>query len=226
MPEYTAARRISVYLSMPTGEINTSSIVHHALGQGKKVFIPYTYSLQTPKEGQPKSIMDMVELHSVQDFESLQPDKWGIPTPSKDSIASRTNCFGGEGITKGEARDEGHGLDLIIMPGMAFDAQFGRLGHGKGFYDYFLARCHQESRMPFRGKIYWHSTGRRLTNHVVVGLSLTEQFLAPNESVPMDASDFHLDALITGDGEMRRAQPDRLQSDRLQSGRLQSVVDK
>ncbi|KAL1800843.1 hypothetical protein ACET3X_001185 [Alternaria dauci] len=187
MPEYKAARRISVYLSMPGGEISTRDIVRNALEEGKKVFIPYTYSLEAPKPGQPKSIMDMVELRSVQDFESLEPDNWGIPTPSKESISSRANCFGGTGITNGETDGVSAGLDLIVMPGMAFDSHFGRLGHGKGFYDYFLTRCHQVLRMPFR-----------------VGLSLTEQFLPPNESVPMDSSDFRLDALITGDGELRR----------------------
>lgn len=152
MPEYKAAQRISIYLSMPTGEINTSNIVRDALAQGKKVFIPYTYKLQSPAAGQPQSVMDMVELRSVTDFESLQPDKWGIPTPSEDSIASRANCFGGTGITNAQVAGTDAGLDLIVMPGMAFDSQFGRLGHGKGFYDYFLTRCHQASRMPFRGK--------------------------------------------------------------------------
>jgi 5-formyltetrahydrofolate cyclo-ligase len=166
MPEYKAARRISVYLSMPGGEISTSGIVRDALAQGKKVFIPYTYNLSSPAEGQPKSIMDMVELQSMNDFESLKPDKWGIPTPSKDSISSRANCFGGSGVTNGEMTNVSEGLDLIVMPGMAFDSDFGRLGHGKGFYDYFLTRCHQASRMPFRGKNYWHCICGGLTNHV------------------------------------------------------------
>jgi 5-formyltetrahydrofolate cyclo-ligase len=152
MPEYKAARRISVYLSMPGGEVSTSNIVHDALAQGKKVFIPYTYKASSPKEGQPTSIMDMVELQSMSDFESLAADKWGIPTPSEDSISSRANCFGSAGIKNGITPDGSEGLDLIVMPGMAFDSDFGRLGHGKGFYDYFLARCHQASRMPFRGK--------------------------------------------------------------------------
>ena len=58
--------------------------------------------------------------------------------------------------------------------------------------------------MPFRGKNYWLCVFGGLTNQVEVGLSLTEQFLPPNESVPMDSSDFRLDALITGDGELRR----------------------
>ncbi|KAJ4292089.1 hypothetical protein N0V90_009988 [Kalmusia sp. IMI 367209] len=191
MPEYKAATRISVYLSMPSGEISTMGIVRHALGQGKRVFIPYTYKPSHSNKDQPQSIMDMLELHSIQDLESLQPDKWNIPTPSEDSIPDRVNSFGGKGVTNGaNATLSGEaGLDLIIMPGMAFDSSFGRLGHGKGFYDYYLSRCHDASRMPFR-----------------VGLSLTEQLLPPDESVPMDTSDFRLDALITGDGELRRAQ--------------------
>lgn len=166
MPEYKAARRISVYLSMSEGEISTSSIVLDALDQGKKVFIPYTYNLSSAAEGQPKSIMDMVELQSKNDVESLQPDSWGIPTPSNDSISSRANCFGGTGVTNGEITIVSEGLDLIVMPGMAFDSKFGRLGHGKGFYDYFLARCHQASRMPFRGKNYWYCICGGLTDHV------------------------------------------------------------
>ncbi|CAE7174632.1 hypothetical protein CFE70_005195 [Pyrenophora teres f. teres 0-1] len=189
MPEYQAARRISVYLSMPGGEISTTDIVRNALDQGKKVFIPYTYNLDSPKQGQPKSIMDMVELQSMADFDSLQSDKWGIPTPSQDSISSRANCFGGTGITNGNTEAVHTGLDLIVMPGMAFDAQFGRLGHGKGYYDYFLSRCHKVSHMPFR-----------------VGLSLTEQFLPPNERVPMSSSDFRLDAIVTGHGKLLRAE--------------------
>lgn len=188
MPEYKAARRISVYLSMPGGEISTSNIVRDALDQGKKVFIPYTYNPTTSKENQPKSIMDMVELRSMADFESLQPDKWGIPTPNKDSISSRANCFGSVGITNGVSENISDGLDLIVMPGMAFDVNYGRLGHGKGFYDYFLTRCHQASRMPRQ-----------------VGLSLTEQLLPSNESVPMDSSDYRLDALVTGDGALHCA---------------------
>jgi 5-formyltetrahydrofolate cyclo-ligase len=206
MPEYQKATRISVYLSMPGGEISTSGIVRHALDQGKKVFIPYTYNQKDPVQGQPKSIMDMLELRSMDDFESLEPDKWGIPTPSEGSIASRANCFGGQGITDGATANLSEGLDLIVMPGMAFDSSFGRLGHGKGFYDYFLARCHKVSRMPFRGENYWYCKCAGLTNHTVVGLSLTEQFLPPNESVPMDSSDFRLDALITGDGQLHRAE--------------------
>ncbi|KAH6612132.1 hypothetical protein C7974DRAFT_323597 [Boeremia exigua] len=203
-PEYKAAKRISVYLSMPAGEIMTNSIVHDAIAQGKQVFVPHTYGRKC-HDG-PKSIMDMLQLASLSDFEACEPDKWGIPTFGEDTISTRENCFGTTGTTRGNNDNITDGLDLIVMPGMAFDSEFGRLGHGKGYYDFFLQRCHQASRMPFRGKKYWYSyMADGLTNHVKVGLALTEQLLPPGESIPMDQSDYRLDALITGDGEVRRA---------------------
>lgn len=153
---------------MPTGEISTSSIVHDALAQGKRVFVPYTYRPGELKEGQPQSIMDMVELLSINDFESFEADAWNIPTPSKASISSRSNSFGGVGTTDGDvpkATEGDSGLDLIVMPGMAFDTNFGRLGHGKGFYDFFLRRCQESSRVPFRGKKDLYPLLVMLTNH-------------------------------------------------------------
>ena len=35
--------------------------------------------------------------------------------------------------------DETKDIDLIVVPGMAFDEKGGRIGNGKGFYDKFLA---------------------------------------------------------------------------------------
>lgn len=157
MPEYRSAKSVSIYLAMPKGEISTTMILHDALEQQKRVFIPYTYKPAEPKEGQPKSIMDMLELRSVAEYEGLKRDGWGIPTLTADQAASRANSFGGTGLTDGAADASpasDSGLDLIVMPGMAFDAGFGRLGHGKGFYDHFLQRCHQWGRLPFRGKTF------------------------------------------------------------------------
>ncbi|KAK8207350.1 5-formyltetrahydrofolate cyclo-ligase-like protein [Phyllosticta capitalensis] len=196
LPEYQAARRVSIYLSMPSGEISTAGIVHDALANGKKVFVPYTYNRSINPELKPKSIMDMVELFSTSDFDSFQSDKWGIPTPSDDSIASRRNTFGGKGRSEGvfpPAGETESGLDLIVVPGMVFDSELGRLGHGKGFYDFFFDRCAE------------HSTQVERPRPFLVGLALAEQVLPPDQSVPMDSTDWRLDALITGAGQVLRS---------------------
>lgn len=73
--------------------------------------------------------MDMLSIGSRTDYHSLEPDSWGIPSISKHSLLHRKNCLEGE-----------EGLDLIVVPGVAFDEGFRRLGHGKGYYDYFMAR--------------------------------------------------------------------------------------
>ena len=142
--EYVSAKRISVYLSMPAGEISTTPIVEDALRQGKKVFIPCISKALSPVTGgHPASLMDMLALHSKADFEAFARDSWGIPTPSMDSISERENCLGDIGRGKAEwvGTEEGEGgLDLIVMPGMAFDTGLRRLGHGKGYYDFFLQR--------------------------------------------------------------------------------------
>jgi len=135
LPEYQNAKSVAVFLSMPSGELSTRSIVHDAFQRGKEVYIPYIRNVDKV------SVMDMLALESINEFESLQPDKWGIPSLQPTQIPGRRDCF------------SGNGLDLIVMPGMAFDSEFRRLGHGKGYYDHFLKRYSEwSSKMPFLGK--------------------------------------------------------------------------
>ena len=159
MPEYRRARNVSVYLSMPKEELSTGSIVYDAFMKGKEVFVPYIHKSAFTEPGKPKSLMNMVSLHSEADYESLQPDAWGIPTPSLETIEQRKHCLN-EIESEGAAQTSHdiENLDLIIMPGVAFDTSRGRLGHGKGFYDYFLQRYQnraalagKESEKPFLG---------------------------------------------------------------------------
>lgn len=123
--------------------------------------MPYMYKLLDPDPNQPKSIMDALELRSLTEYESLKPDKWGIPSLDEESIPNRSNSFGGSGLSQAHVtplRDDASGLDLVVVPGVAFDSDLGRLGHGKGYYDHFLERCAQQSKvdnnvkMPFIGK--------------------------------------------------------------------------
>jgi len=63
-------------------------------------------------------------------------------------------------------------LDLVLVPGVAFDLQGRRLGRGKGFYDQMLASV--------RG--------------TTCGVAFDEQIV---ESIPVESHDVHLNCILT-----------------------------
>lgn len=141
-------------MSMPGREISTGEIVDDALRSGKEVFIPFIYKTPTDESHKVrKEVMDMLQLRSLEDRNSLKADKWGIPSIGSDTVDGRLNCFGGMGVTDGAMpEDRGDSLDVIVMPGLAFDLDLSRLGHGKAYYDTFLERCCYGGRKkPFLG---------------------------------------------------------------------------
>ena len=168
MPEYKSAARVGIYLSMPNGEVRTRQIVLEVLRQGKEVFVPYIHKSSFSNETKPASVMDMVSLESLTDYETLKPDAWGIPSIPKESLGTRRHTLGSNSealqslsgsesvASESEIQAERlalEKLDVIIMPGVAFDRSLGRLGHGKGFYDFFLERYHKSkpASRPFLG---------------------------------------------------------------------------
>jgi 5-formyltetrahydrofolate cyclo-ligase len=70
-------------------------------------------------------------------------------------------------------------LDLIIMPGVAFDQTGSRVGMGKGYYDHFLA---DKKGIPR------------------IGLAYSEQVLA---HVPRNTYDEPVDMIVTEKGVIR-----------------------
>lgn len=189
---YQEAKRIGIYLSMPTGELQTDALVRHALGTGKQVFVPYLFKSSNPPLDTPKSMMDMVDLKDLSNYESLKRDSWGIPTIGADTVQEREHV-----LSKG-----GQTLDMILMPGVAFDIDpesgfIRRLGHGKGFYDYFLHRykqahgSHGEKKGPD-------------TDLLLYGLALEEQFLNSDagNTVPVGEHDNLLHGLMVGGGKI------------------------
>ncbi|KAI4287321.1 MAG: hypothetical protein L6R35_003416 [Caloplaca aegaea] len=192
LPEYHAAKRIGIYLSMPKGELATGPIVTEALRQGKEVYVPYIHkAAATPSEAS-TSVMDMVSLHTKEDFEGLEADPWGIPTPSEPSIAGRKRCLGKRAFdpqTLEDVREGMQHLDIIVMPGMAFDRRLARLGHGKGYYDSFLSRYEQ---------------GLGASTDSEIGLALEEQVPPEGTEVPEGPYDWRLDALVIGDQPILR----------------------
>ena len=103
----------------------------------------------------------MLRLHSLSDYDNLEHDTWGIPSLPSSSVSERENAAGGTGLSEMKGQDEddpdpGRGvegkLDLVVMPGVAFDEGCNRLGHGGGFYDGFLERfCGDGTGKPYLG---------------------------------------------------------------------------
>ncbi|KAL9612275.1 MAG: hypothetical protein Q9167_003143 [Letrouitia subvulpina] len=198
LPEFQAANVISVYLSMPSGELSTSSVVREAFRQRKRILVPFIAPVNDPSPDAPKSVMDMVSLHSEEDYQTLKPDRWGIPTPSPSSVDQRVRCLGDDGLLiKNFENDmiKTEPVDLILLPGMAFDRRLARLGHGKGFYDFFLQRYQKRKAASKEG-------GERMP--FLIGLALQEQVLPEGQQVPTGPFDWPLDALVIGDGRVLR----------------------
>lgn len=145
LPVYQNARSISIFMSMPKHEISTMGIVTDALKQGKTVFVPYIHAESNTKS----KVMSMLRLKDENDLSNLKADAWGIPSIDEDDVEHRENAFGGQGVRGQAARSVN--LDLVFMPGMAFDQSRNRLGHGKGFYDKYLSQI-QKSTSVDAGK--------------------------------------------------------------------------
>lgn len=197
---YADASRVSVFLSMPSAEVQTDQIVRHALASGKQVFIPYLHkspfaSNPDADPNIPTRVMDMVRLNGIQDYESLGRDKWGIPSIDPKTVSQRQRILGDQGA---QQHPNDATLDLILMPGVAFDVAPGskeirRLGHGKGFYDFFVERYAEKLG----------ALGVNKPSVSLYGLGLTEQFLSsPTEAVPVGPYDQPLHGLLLGDGHI------------------------
>ncbi|KAJ9122901.1 hypothetical protein QFC24_003939 [Naganishia onofrii] len=124
------ARAVGCYLSMQKGELSTDGIVKYLLGRGTPLYVPIipsppvASSSSTPYAPPPPSHdMRMLRLYSTKDWESLKRDKWGIP----DAGAERKDIE--ESTPREDCMAEDNSqppLDVILVPGVAFDSQFQR----------------------------------------------------------------------------------------------------
>ena len=150
-PEYRKAEVIMLFLSTPS-EIDTSQIAIQAWTELKRVL--------APKVSWEQRRMIPIEIRS------LTSDVRDSPMGTREPVEGMPFPIGD--------------IDLIIVPGLGFDARGNRLGRGRGFYDRFLS--HPDLRA------------------VTCGLALEEQFV---EVVPHDENDVKVDMLVT-DKNVRR----------------------
>ncbi|KAI9633331.1 uncharacterized protein MKK02DRAFT_39311 [Dioszegia hungarica] len=181
---YTSARSVGCYLSMAKGELQTDQIVQDLLKRGAKLYTPYlppppSAPAPSPSSSDPPisatSEMRMLSLYSPADLEACPLDKWGILDPGE----TRRDT----GEKREDAMDHSApDLDLILIPGVAFDEHCNRLGRGKAFYDRYLANYTSTRKRP-----------------LFVALGLSVQLLPAGEMVPITTDDFTLDGVITPD---------------------------
>lgn len=71
-------------------------------------------------------------IHRVDDLDRLRPGIWQIPEPDPETCPVVTGL---------------DVLELVLVPGLAFDTQGGRLGYGGGFYDKLLGDAAHAHRL-------------------------------------------------------------------------------
>ncbi|KAL1674607.1 hypothetical protein EV122DRAFT_220256 [Schizophyllum commune] len=180
LPAFKESRRISCYMSMPTSEVVTTSLVNSILDHGKTLFIP-RISVEAPGH------MDFLQLHGREDLGSLKAGTWGIKEPDLHWLGN-------------PRQSEAPGIDVILVPGVAFDRSMSRLGHGKGYYDRFISTYVETgNKRPLLGK--WIALAQ-----VAMALALREQ-IVDNAAVPVTPHDWKMDMIITPDEVIQSQSP-------------------
>lgn len=111
MEEYKKSNTVFVYMDFKK-EVQTISLIKKMISEGKHVIVSYTDTKNTE--------LVLFRLHNIEKdlvvspFGYLEPKKENrIPVNIKD-------------------------IDLILVPGVAFDRELNRIGFGKGYYDKIL----------------------------------------------------------------------------------------
>lgn len=118
---YSEAAVIAAYSSFK-GEVDTSMLVNRAIADGKKIVMP--------KVSNDYASMDFIFIEGEH---CLSEGAYGIKEPIFDE--SRVAC-------KSD-------IDIIIVPGVAYDLKGHRMGMGKGYYDKALSGIDRERLVGF-----------------------------------------------------------------------------
>ena len=143
------SKKIMTYVSFKN-EVSTIDIINELLKTEKEVIVPICDTNDYTLI--PSKILSIDEL-SVSYFGIMEPKEPFIrPINPKD-------------------------IDIILIPGLAFDKDRNRLGHGKGYYDRFLNRVRSDS--------------------LKIALAFDFQVL---DSIPIENWDIPMDLIITEKG--------------------------
>jgi len=109
-PEFEAARGVHCFISLP-GEVDTAAIFAACAAAGKATYVPYQIRAER-----------RLGCSRWTAGEPLREGPFGVLEPPPE---------------RRQPADLG-GIDLVLVPGAAFDRGIDRLGYGMGYYDSFL----------------------------------------------------------------------------------------
>lgn len=120
LPEYTAAKTVMFYIDVRS-EVRTRHALPEALASGKTIIIPWCN-----EQGE-------LELFHLANMDELAVGMYKILEPKPELRKLPEKVFGPTD------------LDLVMVPGVAFDRRGARMGHGKGYYDKLLQHARPET---------------------------------------------------------------------------------
>jgi 5-formyltetrahydrofolate cyclo-ligase len=120
MPEYATAKTVLFYIDV-RAEVRTRHSLPAALASGKAIFVPWCND-----KGE-------LELFRLADMEELAVGMYKILEPKPEL----------RNLPEKQCRAED--LDVVMVPGVAFDRRGGRMGHGKGYYDKLLQHARPDT---------------------------------------------------------------------------------
>lgn len=146
LPAVSAARRLMLFLAFGS-EVNTWLLLEEALARGQEVVAPVC----RPQERE-------MLLYPVRSSEEPRPGYRGIyePLQQGEPVAPET-------------------LDVVVVPGVAFDERGGRIGYGGGYYDRFLPRAAKALRVAVAYELQLVPAVPQTLRDVPVDRIVTEQ---------------------------------------------------
>ena len=143
-----AAKTVMFYVDV-RDEVRTRQALPDALASGKRIVVPYCV------DGE-------LELFWLENMDELELGMYRILEPKEALRNVAAKKLGPED------------LDLIMVPGVAFDRNGGRTGHGKGYYDKLLQHAKPETPL--------------------IALAFECQMF---EEIPAESHDIYMDKVVT-----------------------------
>lgn len=105
--------RTIMFFASFRSEVDTVPMIRRALEEGKRVILPKV-------RGRELGLFEIVDYDR-----DMASGAWGIPEPRETKPANISD------------------VELMVVPGLAFDLKGNRLGYGAGFYDRILPAYHR-----------------------------------------------------------------------------------